>query len=152
MSFDSIPVVNPHSTGLDVSGFSLAELFPSIDPGLRPYGSRVLIQLRRVINMSKGGIALPQSAKDTEEWNMQVGKLIAVGELAFKNRKTFEDWPEGVWAQVGDFVRFPRWGGDRITVPMDDGIGGPVTVLILNDHDLLGAYTGDVRNVRSFIQ
>lgn len=151
MSFD-IPVVNPHSTGFDAAGFSLEELFPSIDPGLKPFGSRVLVQLRRVINMSRGGIALPQSAKDSEEWNMQVGKLIAAGELAFRNRKTFEPWPEGVWAQIGEMVRFPRWGGDRITVPMDDGIGGPVTVLILNDHDLLGAYTGDVRTVRTFIQ
>lgn len=151
-SFDAIPVVNPHSTGFDATGFSIQELFPEIDPGLRPYGSRVLVQLRRVINMSKGGIALPKSATETEEWNMQVGKLIGMGSLAFKNRATFEDWPEGAWAQVGEFVRFLRYGGDRITVPMNDDIGGPITVLIMNDHDLLGAYTGDVRNVRTFIQ
>lgn len=148
----TIPTVNPHSTGQDMSGFDLKDLFPEIDPGLKPFGSRVLIQLRRVVNMSKGGIILSAETKDTEEWNMQVGKLIAVGPLAFKNRKDGTEWPEGMWGKEGDFVRFPRWGGDRITVPMDDGFGGPVTVLILNDHDLLGAYTGDVRNVRSFIQ
>ena len=151
MTSMNVPVVNPYSQGLDVSGYSMEEVFPEIDPGLKPYASRVLIQLRRVISRSKGGIILTSETKDAEEWNQQVGKLIAIGPLAFKNRTTGETWPEGVWAEVGDYVRFPRWGGDRITVPLDDG-GQPVTVLILNDHDLLGAYTGDPRNVRSFIQ
>lgn len=151
MTLSAIPTVNPYSQGQDVSGASLEDLFPKIDPGLKPYGSRVLIQLRRVLMKSKGGIILVDDTTDTEEWNMQVGRLIDVGPLAFKNRTTGVEWPEKTWAAVGDYVRFPRWGGDRITVPIDDG-GKPVTVLILNDHDLLGAYTGDVRNVRSFIQ
>lgn len=151
MSDFDIPVVNPHSQGFDVSGTPMEDLFPEVDPGLAPYGSRVLIQLRRVLNVSKGGIILAGATKDAEEWNMQVGKVVAIGPLAFKNRSDGEPWPEGMWSKIGDYVRFPRWGGDRLTVRLDDG-GSPVTILILNDHDLFGGYTGDVRDVRSFIQ
>lgn len=146
-----IPTVNPYSTGLDVSGRSFDELFPEVDPQFRPFGSKILVQLRRVILESKGGIALLEETGDTEAWNMQVGKIIAMGPLAFKNRKTFEPWPEGSWAEVGEFVRFPRWGGDRISIDLDKK-GKPVVVLILNDHDLLGAYTGDPRDVKAYLE
>ena len=116
-----------------------------------PLASTVLlIQIRRVVNTTKSGIVLVTESKDTEAWNMQVGKIISMGPLAFKNRKNAEDWPEGMWAKVGDFVRFPRWGGDRITVNMKEG--DPVVILILNDHDLLGAYQGDPREVHTFIE
>lgn len=148
---DQLPTVSPYSTGLDASGFSKEELFPVVDPEFRPFGSKILVQLRRVILESRGGIALIDSTGDTEAWNMQVGKVIAVGPLAFKNRKTFAEWPEGTWCEVGDFVRFPRWGGDRITV-QPDAKGKPVVVLIMNDSDLLGAYTGDPCKVRAYLE
>lgn len=147
----SLPSVNPYSTGLDVSGRSLEELFPSVDPEFRPFGSKLLIQLRRVLLTSKGGIHLVEETGDTEAWNMQVGKIIAMGPLAFKNRKSADVWPEGMWAQVGDFVRFPRWGGDRLSLDLKDG-NKPVVILILNDSDLLGAYTGDPCEVRAYLE
>lgn len=151
LGLSALPTVSPYSSGLDVSGFSLEELFPAVDPQFKPYGARILIQLRRVMLLSRGGIALIEQTGDTEAWNMQVGKVIAMGPLAFKNRKTSEAWPEGMWAEVGDYVRFPRWGGDRISIQPDDK-GKPVVVLICNDHDLLGAYTGDPREVKAFIE
>lgn len=146
------PSVNPYDTGFDVSGENLEDLFPAVNPQFRPFGSKILVQLRRVMTKSKGGIYLGNEERRTEAWNMQVGKLIAMGPLAFKNRKTAEPWPEGVWANIGDFVRFPRWGGDRLTVPMKDDRGDPVVILIMNDHDLMGAYEGDVRDVRAFVE
>lgn len=149
----SVPVtVNPYATGQDASGSSLDEAFPTVDPQFVPFGSKVLVQLRRVLSKSKGGIILSTDTKDTEAWNMQIGKIISTGPLAFKNRKSGEAWPEGTWAEVGDFVRFPRWNGDRLTVKVDDDRGDPVVVLILDDHNLLGKYTGNPLEVRSFIQ
>jgi co-chaperonin GroES (HSP10) len=151
MDMEVPPTVSPYSTGLDVKGRSLDELFPVVDPQFKPFGSRVLIQLRRVILTSRGGIQLLEQTGDTEAWNMQVGKIIAMGPLAFKNRKTADEWPEGMWAGVGDYVRFPRWGGDRLSINLEDG-HKPVVVLILNDHDLLGAYEGDPRDVRAYLE
>jgi co-chaperonin GroES (HSP10) len=143
--------VNPYATGIDASKHEMSQMFPSVDPQFKPYGSRVLVQLRRVVSKTVSGIILSESTKESEAWNMQVGKLIAAGPLAFKNRTTSEPWPEGVWAKLGDFVRVPRWGGDRLSIAPTDG-EAPVVVLILNDHDLLGAYEGDPRDVRAFIQ
>lgn len=148
---DALPTVSPYSKGLNMSGFPMEQLFPEVDPQFKPFGSKVLIQLRRVVLRTRSGLILTQGTGEAEAWNMQVGKIIAVGPLAFKNRKTFEEWPEGTWARVGDFVRFPRWGGDRITVPHDKE-GEPVVILILNDSDLLGAYTGDPRDVKAFLE
>lgn len=143
-------VVAPYSTGMDVTGHTVDELFPKVDPQFEPFGARVMVQLRRVVNMSKGGIALISETKATEAWNIQVAKLIKVGPLAFKNRATSEPWPEGVWADIGDFVMVPRWGGDRRSIPAEDG-GEPVVVLVCNDSDLIGQYTGDPLAVKAFI-
>ena len=105
-----LPVtVNPYATGIDASGFDMDQLWPEVDPQFKPFGARLLIQIRRVVNTTKSGIVLVTESKDTEAWNMQVGKIISMGPLAFKNRKNAEDWPEGMWAKVGDFVRFLGW-------------------------------------------
>lgn len=142
--------VSPYSTGVDVSGRTVAELFPPVDPEFEPFGPRVMVQLRRVVNMSKGGIALVADTKATEAWNIQVARLLKAGPLAFKNRATSEPWPEGVWAREGDFVMVPRWGGDRRSIPAGDG-GEPVVVVVLNDSDLIGRYTGDPLAVKAFL-
>jgi co-chaperonin GroES (HSP10) len=148
----SLSVVKPYADGQDASGYSIDEAFPEVDPQFRPFGAKILVQVRRVMRKSKGGIVLVNDSKDTEAYNMQVGKLVAIGPLAFKNRKDNSDWPEGRWAAIGDFVRFPRHMGDRLTVPIDDDLGDPVVILILDDHNLLGAYTGNPMHVRAFIQ
>lgn len=141
-------VINPYGQGLDVSDKDIAEMFPEIDPEFKPFGHRVVVQIRRVVSKTSSGIILAKETKETEAYNNTVAKLIAAGPLAFKNRTTGEPWPEGVWAQVGDFVKVSRWGGERWTVDLDDGLE-PIMLVILSDGDLIGKYTGDVRKVRS---
>ena len=143
-------VINPYGQGLDVSDKSLAEMFPAIDPEFNPFGHRVVVQIRRVVNKTSSGIILAKETREGEAYNGQVGKLIAMGPLAFKNRGTGEPWPEGVWAKVGDYVKVPRWGGDRWTVDLADGLE-PILLAVLSDGDLIGAYTGDVLKVRSHL-
>lgn len=148
MSESAGSVINPYGTGLDVSSVSLDEMFPQIDPGFEPFGHRVIVQVRRVVSKTSGGIYLPKETRETEAYNNTVARLIAVGPLAFKNRATGEPWPEGVWAEVGSYVMVSRWGGERWTVDMNDGLE-PIMLAILSDGDLIGKYTGDVRKVRS---
>ena len=143
-------VINPHGRGLDVSDKSIEEMFPKIDPEFKPFGHRVVVQIRRVVNKTSSGIILSIGTKDEEAYNGQVAKLVAVGPLAFKMRTTGEPWPEGVWAQPGDYVKVPRWGGDRWTIDLHDGLE-PVMLAVLSDADLIGAYTGDVSRVRSHL-
>ncbi len=143
-------VVNPYGRGLDVSDKSIDEMFPLIDPEFTPFGHRVVVQIRRVVNKTASGIILAKESRETEAYNGQVAKLISVGPLAFKKRTTGEEWPEGIWATVGMYVKVPRWGGDRWTVDLKDGLE-PVMLAILSDADLIGAYTGDVSKVRSHL-
>lgn len=143
-------VINPWGQGLDVSDKSLDEMFPEIDPEFAPFGHRVIVQIRRVVNKTSSGIILAKEATETEAYNNTIGKLISVGPLAFKKRTTGEEWPEGIWARPGDFVRVPRFGGDRWVVDLHDGLS-PVHLVLFADSDLLGAYTGDVSKVRSHL-
>jgi co-chaperonin GroES (HSP10) len=76
---------------------ALAEAFPAVEAGIQPFGSRVLIQIRTPMQKSAGGIIIDTGSRDTEKWNTQVGKVIAIGPLAFKNRDTMASWPEGAW-------------------------------------------------------
>lgn len=144
------PTVSPYSTGIDTSGHSIDELFPVVDPEFEPFGSRVMVQLKRTISTTKSGIILSQETKDNEAWNIQVARIISVGPLAFKNRESGNPWPEGVWGKAGDYVLVPRWGGERRSIPATDN-GTPVVVVVLNDSDLIGKFTGDPLAVKSYI-
>ena len=133
---------------------TLAEAFPVIDPLMAPYGARILVQLRAVKEkVSSAGIFIPQETNETEKWNTQVGKIISIGPLAFKKRESMEPWPEGAWAQVGDFVRVPKWGGDRWEIDFKDeqGAEGKCLFTFFNDHELIGKVTGDPRDIKAFI-
>jgi co-chaperonin GroES (HSP10) len=127
----------------------LDEAFPAVDPGVEPFGSRVLVQIRLAKKKTKGGIILTGDTKDTELWNTQVAKVVAVGSLAFKNRNTQEPWPEGSWCSAGEFVRVPKYGGDKWTVRMDED--REVIFVIFNDLDLIGRVTGDPLAMKAFV-
>lgn len=128
---------------------TLDQAFPPVDPGNEPLGPRVMVQLRRVSNTTKSGIVLVEETRETVKWNGQVAKVISMGPIAFKDRQTAAEWPEGTWAQPGDFVRVPRWGGDRIEVKVKDG--DPIVFVIFNDHEIIARVTGDPLAVKAYI-
>ena len=112
------------------------EAFPYVDPKFAPLGARVLVQLKSTKKTSSGGIVLVEETKDTEKWNTQIGKLVKLGPLAFCNRETGKPWTEGMWAGVGDFVRVPRWGGDRVDIRVGD-TEEKALFCVFNDHELI---------------
>lgn len=119
------------------SSGTLEEAFPDVDPNFEPYGSLVLLQVRvakRKVSKDSA-IELPDEVRATIQANTQVAKVIAHGPLAFKNRNTGQDWPEGAWAKPGEFVRIPRYTGDRWEVKHEDGV---VTFVLLKDLELSG--------------
>lgn len=128
---------------------ALAEAFPAIDPGIQPFGSRVLVQIRNPKQTTASGIIIDPGSKDTEKWNTQVAKVITLGPLAFKNRNTMESWPEGSWCQPGEYVRVAKYGGDRWEVPY--GTRETALFVIFNDLDIIGRVTGDPLAIRAFI-
>ena len=133
---------------------TLEEAFPPIDPCIRPLGARIVVQFKQTPKkVTSSGIVLVEETKETEKWNTQVAKVIAIGPLAFKKRESMEPWPEGAWAAVGDFVRVPKWGGDRIEVPFVDSHGLEDVALFatFNDHELISAIVGDPLKIRAFL-
>jgi len=124
--------------------------FPKLDPGRRPLGARVIVQLRRTKKTSKGGIILQHETKVTEKWNDQVAMVVALGPIAFRNRETMAEWPEGIWTSPGKFVSVPRWGGDRWEKKVE-GEEEEVTFVTFNDHELISEITEDPRNVNAYI-
>ena len=132
----------------------LAWAFPSVDPGAKPLGGRILVQLRRTKKKAtSAGIILVEETKETEKWNNMVAKVIEIGPLAFRHRDTMQPWPEGAWCEVGDYLRVPKWGGDRweVKVPGDDDLEDPALFMILNDHEVIAKVTGDPLAMRAFL-
>ena len=127
----------------------LQEAFPVVDPGAIPLGARVLVQLRKAKRKLKSGILLPEETRDTERAQNPVAKVIALGPLAFKKRDTMEPWVEGIWCDVGDYLRVPKWTGDRWLVPHGDD--EKVEFMVLNDHEVIAKITSNPLEVRAFI-
>lgn len=132
----------------------LAWAFPSVEPGAKPLGGRILVQLRRTKKKAtSAGIILVEETKEAEKWNNMVAKVLFVGPLAFKNRDTMQGWPEGSWCEVGDYIRVPKWGGDRweVRVPGDNEVEDPALFMILNDHEVIAKVTGDPLAMQAFL-
>jgi len=125
------------------------QAFPKADPGVIPFGSRVLVQIRSPKLKSAGGIIFHTETKETEKWNTQAGKVIALGPLAFKNRDTMQPWPEGDWCQPGEYVRVPKYGGDRWEVQLQDK--SFAMFVIFSDLDIVGKVTGDPLEMKAFL-
>jgi co-chaperonin GroES (HSP10) len=137
--------------------FNQAELdwaFPVVDPGADPLGGRVLVQLRRTKQKMTGtGIILVEETKETEKWQNMVAKVLKIGPLAFKNRDTMQGWPEGSWCVVGDYIRVPKWGGDRweVSVPGEDELEDKALFMVLNDHEVIAKLTGNPLAMKAFL-
>jgi co-chaperonin GroES (HSP10) len=148
-----VPVFNrlPNTDTMEYAQQSLLDAFPEgVDSHFRPLGSRLLVQMRRPQTLSKGGIALPANTQEDIKWNQQIAKVVRLGPLCFRNRESAELWPEGEWCKAGDFVRVPRWNGDRIVVDAPDG-GLPVTFVCFHDYELIGVIEGDPLAVKVYI-
>ena len=111
----SLSVIKPYKlTKLEAA--EIAMYFPLADPGQMPSGQNIIVQIAKVPEKSKGGILYADATKQHQEWNEQTARVIALGPLAYKNPNTGEPYQEGNWCEPGDFVRIPKWGGDRSRV------------------------------------
>lgn len=122
---------------------SLADAFPSAEPGLIPFGSDVLVQIRTPATITSGGILIPEESRETDQWNMQAAKVISLGPVTFCNRETLQPWPEGPWCKIGDYVRVPKYGGDRWWVEVPGSTDGKALFVLFNDLDLKGLIPPD---------
>lgn len=137
----------------------LDEAFPVVDPGVQPLGGRVLVQLRTAKKVSDGGIILTDYSQEVERDVQQVARLIAIGPLAFRDKKTLEPWPECMvdgkfvpWASVGDYVKVPKYGGDKHYMPIP---GRPkedrAAFVVLNEHEIISKITCNPLHIIAYL-
>jgi co-chaperonin GroES (HSP10) len=126
---------------LNQSGDEEEKFFPSVNPGIKPFGSRVLVQIRRVRTKRKSGIIITKQTTETILDNTCVAKVIAVGPLAYKNRNTMEPWSEGTWCEAGEYVFVPKYGGLRWEKPykVDDSYSDTIQFAIFDDLNITGS-------------
>jgi co-chaperonin GroES (HSP10) len=132
---------------------SLDEAFPDISPGVEPLGSRVIVQVRLPRRRTKSGLILTDETMEADADQMQTAKVVGAGPLAFRNRDTGKEWPEGAWVKNGDFVRIPKYAGDRFHIPVKDALvpGERITFAIFNDLDLTARFTGNPLEHRAYL-
>jgi len=90
---------------------------------IKPLGDRVLVQPLEEKETKKGGIIIPDTAKEKP----QEGKVVALGtgKLDDKGKKVaFE-------VKKGDRVLIPKYGGTEVKIDED-------TYLIMKEEDILG--------------
>jgi chaperonin GroES len=90
----------------------------------RPLGDRVLVKRVEEETKTKGGIIIPDTAKEKP----QEGEIVAVGPGAL-NEKTGARTP--LELKAGDRVLFGKWSGQEVKV---DG----VDLMIMKESDVLG--------------
>lgn len=90
---------------------------------IKPLGDRVVVKPLEADNKTKGGIVLPDTAKEKP----QEGKVIAVG-----NGKTLESGKvQPLEVKTGDKVLYGKYSGSEITTKDGDEL------LIMREEDIL---------------
>lgn len=123
----------------------VARHFPDMDPGQLPSGNNIIVQIAKPVTKSAGGIILADETVNHQEWNEQTARVIALGPLAYVNVNTGEPYKEGNWCEPGDFVRIPKWGGDRSRVD------GEALFLTCRDRDVISLVLGNPLTFRNRI-
>jgi len=109
--------------------------FPQVESGATPCGNQIIIQLRTVPKKSAGGIVFVEETKEFNQGNTVVARVVSLGQIAYRDRNSGDSWKEGSWAEVGDIVLAPRYGGFRFSVSIPD-TDDEAHFAVLNDYDI----------------
>ena len=101
-----------------------------------PTGWRLLVMPFKVKEETKGGIIIAQETLDRARVATQVGYVLKMGDLCYKDK---EKYPTGPWCKEKDWVIFARYAGSRMEID-----GGEIRML--NDDEILGTI-GDPKDL-----
>ena len=96
----------------------------------RPLGDRVLVRRVKEEEKTKGGIIIPDTAKEKP----QEGEIVAVGPGARDESGKIQ--PLDV--KVGDRILFGKWSGTEVSISGED-------LLIMKESDVLGVLEGQAQ-------
>src|SRR5262245_28573299 len=107
---EALKAVNSNQKERDVANF-------------RPLGDRVLVKRVKEEEKSKGGIIIPDTAKEKP----QEGEVVAVG----PGTRDEDGERVALDVEVGDRILFGKWSGTEVTVDGEE-------LLIMKESDILG--------------
>jgi chaperonin GroES len=90
----------------------------------RPLGDRVLVKRVEEETKTKGGIIIPDTAKEKP----QEGEVVSVGPGAINEKTGERTKPE---LKAGDRILFGKWSGQEVKIDGQD-------LLIMKESDVLG--------------
>ncbi len=93
---------------------------------LKPLGDRIIVKRLEAETKTKGGIIIPDSAKEKPS----EGKVVAVGSGALTNEGKLIP----MTVKTGDTILFAKWGGTEVKIEGEDYI-------ILKESDVLAIKT-----------
>ena len=106
-------------------GATLLERLPS------PTGWRILILPYRGQGKTEGGILLADKTIEQQQVSTQVGYVLKVGPLAYKDNKFGEPDRRSPWCNKGDWILIGRYAGTRFRLEDDN------EVRIINDDEVI---------------
>ncbi len=85
---------------------------PDPSPLPRVPGVGILIRPVPIRRKSAGGILIPDTFREDMAELNTVGRVLALGELAFKDETIYKN---GAWVKPGDYVVYAKFAGQKFT-------------------------------------
>lgn len=79
--------------------------------GISVFGPHVLVQPKKLEEVSKGGIVIPQMHREDYQRAITEGKVVAIGPTAFLDELNPS---KVIWYKVGDRVLYGKFAGKEI--------------------------------------
>lgn len=87
------------------------ESVPDPSPLPRIPGVGILVRPVPTRRKSAGGILIPDSVRADMDYLNTVGRVVSLGELAFKDEDIYRNGP---WVKPGDYVVYAKYAGSKI--------------------------------------
>ena len=107
-----------------------------VDVDFSPRGWFGLVQRYIGVGRTAGGVILPQMAKDNRKFLSQVGKVIDLGPLCYRDPAKFGSELKP-WCKVGDYVVFGKYAGTKVTMKGEKS-GNKIEFRLVEDDVILG--------------
>jgi len=136
------PAFKLPTTSQDISSY-----YPDVECPIEPFGDRVIVQIQAP-RQKIGSIFITTDTAEADKWNQQTAKVKQLGPVA-------QDMGPKLGFNIGDFVRVPLYGGDKVEVPLTakDISGGDGTALFVTyrAHEIIGKVVCDPLIIKTVV-
>ena len=84
---------------------------PDPTPLPRIPGVGILVRPVPIRKKSAGGIIIPETFREDRSYLNTVGRVLALGELAFKDETIYKNGP---WVKPGDYIVYAKFAGQKL--------------------------------------